>query len=803
MGVAPKRALPGRLGHVRAQTIGRPRAAVVSVVLLFSLSSVARFVASLWVRTPWIAPDEMLYGRSGREFWETGHLVLLGNTAPFVGFYPVLAGLPLALFGDGHGVIALKAFEALLASSTVVIVFLWARQIVSARWALAAGAITAALPALARSGLIMTEAVFLPAATAALWLAARALTRPTWQRQVLAGVAVTAAIAVRYQGVVLVPALVLAIIVMACFERDGSVFLRMWPLALSVGLGLVVLYAARAAVGGGSGAFGAYGAGVRSHYELVGVLRWTFREAGDVYLLVVGMPLVALCCLFAEQLRARTRDRGVCALLSVTLAYSVLVVVQVGVFASENLGHLSGRYLVTVAPPIFVSFAVWLARGMPRPKPEGLILAWAIAAPAILLPVGTLATSAAVPDSFMSVPLFDLANRTSPRAMADSWAIAAGVLALLAALLPRSLRAGSVALVFSCLAAATILVQPTLVHRTRFDREDFFGNASPQWIDQRANGPVTYLDDGDPLWNEVWQQAFWNESIVAAVTVKPDNSAPTFGVTSVSVAPDGRLLTHGVPLRDRLIVAPNPVTLRGRRLASITQGRDEPGLTLWRPDGSPSISTETVGVLAHNDDLVSPVTVTVFNCTTGALALTVYAKQGVPGLAQGTPALAVAVNKLQPTQVSVDPGNLWHISVPAPNAGIGYPQRCVFHVIAHGRVGLFHLAFKRGRWTPPSHPAFTINEHDSTTAVWGTRGRALPSVGEVEFCRKGEPLTMTTDQWRASIVPKHAVLAHYIAGKGLTCKAPPRGFVGQGYASRAQHLPYGIYVYYGPVEGGA
>ena len=71
------------------------------------------------------------------------------------------------------------------------------------RYALAAAALTLALPTLGYSALVMSEALFLPVATLALWSLARALERPTAGRQALLALAVTAAIATRLQAVVL------------------------------------------------------------------------------------------------------------------------------------------------------------------------------------------------------------------------------------------------------------------------------------------------------------------------------------------------------------------------------------------------------------------------------------------------------------------------------------------------------------------------------------------------------------------------------------------------------------------------
>ena len=57
-----------------------PSAALAALVLL---STIVRAWAGLRVPTPWIAADEMIYAELGRSLWETGHLDILGQSAPF------------------------------------------------------------------------------------------------------------------------------------------------------------------------------------------------------------------------------------------------------------------------------------------------------------------------------------------------------------------------------------------------------------------------------------------------------------------------------------------------------------------------------------------------------------------------------------------------------------------------------------------------------------------------------------------------------------------------------------------------
>src|SRR5206468_11108844 len=97
--------------------------------------------------------------------------------------YPALVGLPLRLGGLATGYDALRVVQALVLCSTAVVVWFWARSLARPGWALAAAALTLALPGMAYAGELMTDVLFVPLATLAAWAAARALERPTRGRQ--------------------------------------------------------------------------------------------------------------------------------------------------------------------------------------------------------------------------------------------------------------------------------------------------------------------------------------------------------------------------------------------------------------------------------------------------------------------------------------------------------------------------------------------------------------------------------------------------------------------------------------------
>jgi hypothetical protein len=657
------------------------------VAALVVASSALRFAAATRYDAPWIAPDEAIYGVLGRSFWETGHLSVLGAHTAFYGLYPLVPGLPVALLGPATGVTATQALQAVVMSSTAAVAYGWARQVTTAWWAVGAAALTAALPALAYSGLLMTEAVFLPLATLSLWLLARALVEPTLGRQAAAGGLVALTSLVRIQGLVFVGVMVVAVLVAALLARDASLVRRFAPTFAAVAALAVIALVAAISKGGGSELLGAYSSTATSGYDATSALRWIVRHVADGYLLVVGVPLLALVVLLADAVRGRERDPDVRALLAVATSAFALVVVQVGVFASRFVERLAERDLVTIAPPLFVVLVLWAGRGLRRPQPLTSIAAVAIAAPVLLLPVKELVTPAATPDAFMLVPFVRLAEHASETTVELVFAGLAAAFVALAVFLPRRAAPLLVALVGATLVATSAFASAEVASRSRTDRETTFGGSRPDWVDAATDGDVVYLYDGDPDWTGLWQHVFWNERIVRVAAPPGELLGPVPGPELV-VAPsaDGALRDDGgEALTAMQVVAPANVRFVGEQLETIAQGEDRPGLTLWRTDPSPRVDTWTVG-LRPNGDIVEPVRVSVFACGPGRLELTLLGKQGLP--------VRLSANGRLVRTVRLPPDTVWRGAVRAPGDADGR-GRCVFEIASDGLVGSTRIDYVR------------------------------------------------------------------------------------------------------------
>ena len=543
---------------------------------MVAVSTVIRSVAARGVGSPWIAPDEIIYALLGRALYESGELSILGAETGFYSLlYPALVGLPLSIADAETGHRVLHVVQALVVSCTAIPVYLWGRALAGKGAALVAAALTLALPTLGYSALVMSEALFLPVATLALWSLARALEQPTAGRQALLALAVTAAIATRLQAVVLIPVVVTAVLVKAALDRDLLVVRR-----FAVALGAILTVTLAAALAAGSGAFGAYSSAGEGSYDFVAAARFVGYHAAGVVLISGVVPFLALLLLWSTSIASRETPRALRAFVAVTLAYIPWLALEVGIFASREVGHLAGRDLATAAPLTLLGFVVWLDRGAPRPQPLTAIIALATAAGLLVLPIRRLATVETIHDSFELIPL----ERLAPGSRELAFALAVAAAIALFTLLPRRAIALLVPIVFLSLVAVSTIAAREAARQSALRETALLGNL-PTWVDDAGLDGVAYLYAGEPRWTTVWQHLYWNRSIDEVWTLAGSAVPGPLPQTAVFPRSDGRLASAAGPLAAPAVIAPTNVTLVGEPVAQIRQqGMLAAGLVLWRPE---------------------------------------------------------------------------------------------------------------------------------------------------------------------------------------------------------------------------
>jgi hypothetical protein len=636
---------------------------------LVGASTVLHWLAGRRLTGLWIMPDEAIYAGRAIGLWRHFSLpVLHGAGAGYSILYPVVAGLPLAVGSLSRGYASLKLFQALVVSLSAVPVFAYGRRTMPPGYAYLAAALAVSSPLLLYSGLVMTEVLYYPLAALALLAIARAVETATRRDQVIALVWIAASVLTRVQAIVFLPVFAAGILVDAALARDRSRLRAFWP--------IWALFAVAAVVAAASpGLFGAYAGTLSGGYPLGGSLRFVYYHFAYVALMVSVAPVAALAILGVEAIRGRVSDPAARALVAVTLCATVLVVLQVGLFAARYAPHLLGRDLSALPPVLSLVFALWLARGSPRPAVVASVVVLAVGALVLAAPWDDLVAANALPDT-MGLASFLGRSGASP-ATEIAIGVAAGL--VLVRFAPRRLALVLPALVLATLVATSVSASNLVSAKVRFDQAAMLGTPR-DWIQQTVRKPVAYLYNGDAAsWNVVWQQRFWNPRIVEAVSLRPFVVPGPLPSRVVDAPPDGRL---GIP--ERYVVANDRDVLVGTPVAHQNRGTEQYGLTLWHVTPPARISTITYGV-KPNGDIIGSASLTAYDCRGGELQMTLLPK--------ATDTLDVTLDGKQALQAHIGGRDYWNGTVPVP---AGHTSNiCHFSISGGLLLGSTRLAFVR------------------------------------------------------------------------------------------------------------
>jgi hypothetical protein len=608
----------------------------------------------------------MIYGELGRSLWTTGHLDILGHHSAFYGLvYPAFVG-PWLSFGDlEHGYALLKAVQALVMSLTAVPVYLWARRMMRPGWALAAAALTLAVPGLAFSGFVMTEVAFYPVLVLASWALASALARPSGKAQVVLAGAVVLAVLTRLQSIVLVPVFVLALVLMVLFDRGLGRVRRLWPVLVGIAVCGVLVKAL-----GGSQLLGAYGTVGRQTYSAGDVLSFGLYHAADVLIVLGVVPLVALVLAVLPSFGGREPDADVRAYVAVACALFLGLAGQVGLFASQYTGRLAERNLLPLFPVLLIGFALWLDRGAPRPRlATGLVAAAAVVVVA-LLPPGRFVVEAGIPDAYGIVPLYRLKAHAPGLDLGLALFLGAAGAVILLAVVPRRALVVLPLAVGAYMALASVTVTRTVAHQARAFWPFMVGD-DLRWVDARADAPVTYLYAGDPL----WYTAFWNRRVDRVYTIGKARILGPMPQRTLRLPPSGRIAAPATPY----VVAPWYYALEGRRLA----GQPKAELALWKIRAPLLVSTQTLGVFPDGG-LPNEAELRVYHCRGGRLRMTLNASSART--------VTVRRDEFPFKEFSLEGGESWDVAIPAAPAEGGM---CTFQVAVPGGIFASRFEFVR------------------------------------------------------------------------------------------------------------
>ena len=412
------------------------------------------FALRAWLARDMVAPfimvDELIYSELARSVAASGDLLV--RDLPAGGYsivYPLLISPAYALFDalpTAYG--AVKTINAVLMSLAAVPAYLLARRMLGSALSLLAAVLAVSVPSLVYTGTVMTENAFYPIFLLVALQLVLVLERPTGRRVGALLLVLGLAFATRVQAVAVVPAILVAPLLLGLFRGRGlRASLRPFA-ALYVSIGALAALALAAQVARGrslTDLFGAYSVVGDRHYDAGSVTRFLLWHLAELDLYLGVVPVAATLVLVAL---ARRQTPQVQAFLAATVSLTAFLAVTVAAFASQFADRIQERNLFVVAPLFLIGLLVWIDRGAPR-RPR--LLAVGAAALAGLLPLAIpferFIETAAISDTLALLPIWNAFGHL-PFGGSIDWTVAvAGLAAALLFLVVPSRWAGVTAVV--------------------------------------------------------------------------------------------------------------------------------------------------------------------------------------------------------------------------------------------------------------------------------------------------------------------------------------------------------------------
>jgi Dolichyl-phosphate-mannose-protein mannosyltransferase len=594
----------------RSRSTARAVPVPVWLAAIVTASVLLRFLLSLRVHAPWVFQDEAVYGDLARSLGQHGHFAMrqAPGTGGFGVLYPLLLAPAWAIFSaPAHAYVGAKLINAVLMSLAAIPAYLIARRVMRPGLAVVAALFAVAIPSLAYVNTLLSENAFYPATMAAAAALFLLLERPTLVRQVAFFALTVLAFLARAQGVILLPALVIAIAIVSlasawegrrfaprAFLRDVLRF-RVSLAILVGGVAAVVVY--EIARGRSISSVLGTNAGVTSmHHPLGPTLRWIIEHFGELDLYLGVIPFVAMVVIVGLGLRPAEPSPALRAFAASSLALVVVFVATAGAYATDFHGQrIEERYMFEIAPLFFIALMAWIERGLPRPLAltgVGVALGAGLAA---LVPYDQLITTDVVHDAFALVPLLSLELKGT--LTAQNVGVAIGIAAIAGALVAVLVRPR-----FAWILPAVVLVYYGVIELRPIQRrivaasQDALGGGITvrrNWIDHRvgAQTNVALLVNGGLTALPYWENEFFNRSVRTVYTL----AGPFDSLPREDLAATGSGVLHdpaGKPMRHRYVLSNYQVVPAGTPLEQ-DKGT---GMTLYQTAGQLRIEGTLVGV---------------------------------------------------------------------------------------------------------------------------------------------------------------------------------------------------------------
>src|SRR5919199_2528070 len=568
----------------RSEAVGAPGAlarllalpAWIVVGAVIGASAVVRFAAALTHATPLYFPDEYIYAEISRSIARSGRPLIRDGVAHFPALLePLLAAPAWALGGPELAYRATQGLNAVAMSLAAVPVYLLAKRLGLGKWTAVASALLAVLcPDLFYVSFLLAEPVAYPLALGAIYVGVLALERPTRRNQIgflaLAGLATFA----RAQYVVLVPAFLLAALLVR----------RLRGLRLTVALTVAPVLALVGLSGGNP--LGYYSGVAKLHVAPLGILHWA---ATDLMLLAYASGWILVPGAVVGLALAREPVERAFAALVGSLAGGLLL--EAGLYATnagEQGGRFQERYLLALLPLALPAFGLYLRRPE-RAKAAVALIAFALLAVSARVPLSGYTSTTGRQDSPFLLGVYRLERGVGVANGALAIAGIVAALAIAAALL--ALRPRHATLVGTALAAAFLgavgVGAFSIDHYNASNARRTYLPTDARWIDHAGVGRVTLLQTAGSPREISLEQLFWNPSIRRVVRLRQADVIDAFRADRAHDLPDGTLLAGGRPVTSALLV---PHYALQARFSGARRVRSTILLDLWQPTGIPRLS---------------------------------------------------------------------------------------------------------------------------------------------------------------------------------------------------------------------
>jgi hypothetical protein len=413
------------------------------LAVIVAVSALFRVVNAQASSTPWILPDEYVYAELARSLGESGNFVVNGDPMATWSYGPlyalVLAPVWLLTSSAAAAYTVAQVVNGLLMSSAAVFAYLLGRRALDRRSAIFLAVLTVLVPSMVYSTKMMTESLAYPAFLAAVLAIARMLERPSAARQLVALLAIGLAALTRVEMVALLPALALAIVLVAALlpvpgtdsrpafaHRLARFRLTLIVLGAGAAAAMSALVLKPGVLGGHARWLDAFDPGA--------VPRWVLIYLGDLDLYVGIVPFAAFLLTVGLALRSGLPDRArSIMLLSGSVFVSFVLFIACYSTGPRAADAVQDRHLFYVVPLELLAFLLWIHAGLPRPRRLTLAAAAVAAIAPVFIPFSHVLTGRA-------------------------WGVSSSTVALVpwATLKPQLGSAGTITIVVLGLAAAAV-----------------------------------------------------------------------------------------------------------------------------------------------------------------------------------------------------------------------------------------------------------------------------------------------------------------------------------------------------------